>query len=164
MLTIRGRGFQSGAPVTIGGKSAATNFVDINTLTVTTPSLTAGRQQIIITNPNGDSYTLDAAFAPNYCGPTQLPRFGVVLLIGARIRWAQRDAVDPPESPRLGQTGCSRAVSAISHLPKSKPGRPSVQYQHSQPQEGNRDDTPRNCSDEFRRSRGRGFGHRRLHF
>ncbi len=65
MLTIRGSGFQSGATVTIGGKSAATNFVDINTLTVTTPSLTAGRQQIIITNPNGDSYTLDAAFAAN---------------------------------------------------------------------------------------------------
>jgi len=65
MLTIRGSGFQSGATVTIGGKSAATNFVDINTLTVTTPSLTAGRQQIIITNPNGDSYTLDAAFTAN---------------------------------------------------------------------------------------------------
>jgi hypothetical protein len=65
MLTIRGSGFQSGATVTIGGKSAATNFVDINTLTVTTPSLTAGRQQIIITNSNGDSYTLDAAFTAN---------------------------------------------------------------------------------------------------
>jgi len=64
-LTLRGSGFQSGAFATIGGKSAATAFVDINTLTVTTPSLTAGPQQILITNPNGDSYALDAAFTAN---------------------------------------------------------------------------------------------------
>jgi hypothetical protein len=65
MLTIRGSGFQSAATVTIGGKSAATTLVDMNTLTVTTPPLTAGPQQIIITNPNGDSYSLDAAFTAN---------------------------------------------------------------------------------------------------
>ena len=64
-LTIRGSGFQSAATVTIGGKSAATRFVDMNTLTVTTPPLTAGTQQILITNPNGDSYTLDAALTVN---------------------------------------------------------------------------------------------------
>ncbi|HXN50296.1 MAG TPA: IPT/TIG domain-containing protein [Candidatus Acidoferrum sp.] len=64
-LTIRGSGFQSGATVTIGGKSAATKFVDINTLTVTIPPLTAGPQQVLITNPNGDSYALDAAFRAN---------------------------------------------------------------------------------------------------
>lgn len=65
ILTIRGSGFQSAATVTIGGKSAATTLVDMNTLTVTTPPLTAGPQQIIITNPNGDSYSLDAAFTAN---------------------------------------------------------------------------------------------------
>jgi hypothetical protein len=65
ILTIRGSGFQSAATVTIGGKSAATTFVDTNTLTVTTPPLTAGPQQIIITNPNGDSYSLDAALTAN---------------------------------------------------------------------------------------------------
>ena len=64
-LTLRGSGFQSGATVTISGKSATANFVDMNTLTVTTPLLTAGPQQILITNPNGDSYTLDAAFIAN---------------------------------------------------------------------------------------------------
>jgi hypothetical protein len=64
-LTIRGSGFQSGATVTIGGKSAAAMFVDMNTLTVTTPPLAAGPQQILITNPNGDSYSLDAAFTAN---------------------------------------------------------------------------------------------------
>ena len=40
-------------------------FVDMNTLTVTTPPLAAGPQQILITNPNGDSYSLDAAFTAN---------------------------------------------------------------------------------------------------
>jgi len=64
-LTIRGSGFQSGATVTIGGKSAATTFVDINTLTLTTPLLTAGPQQILITNPNGEIATLDVAFTAN---------------------------------------------------------------------------------------------------
>jgi hypothetical protein len=37
----------------------------MNTLTVTTPPLTAGPQQILITNPNGDSDSLDAALTAN---------------------------------------------------------------------------------------------------
>lgn len=65
ILTIRGSGFQSGAAVIISGKSAPTVFKDINTLTVTTPPLSAGPQQVTITNPNGDSYSLDAAFTAN---------------------------------------------------------------------------------------------------
>lgn len=64
-LTIRGSGFQSGATVTIGGKTAAVTFKDMNTLTVTTPALSAGPQQIVITNPDGESVTLDAAFVAN---------------------------------------------------------------------------------------------------
>jgi len=64
-LTIRGSGFQSGAAVTVGGKNAAATFVDVNTLTLVIPALTPGSQQITITNPNGDSYTLDAAFTAN---------------------------------------------------------------------------------------------------
>jgi len=64
-LTIRGSGFQSGATAAINGKSAATTFKDMNTLTVTTPQLTAGPQQIVITNPVGNSYTLDAALTAN---------------------------------------------------------------------------------------------------
>ena len=64
-LTIRGSGFQSGVTVTINGKSAATTFKDMNTLTVTTPPPTAGPQQIVITNPDGNSYALDAAVTVN---------------------------------------------------------------------------------------------------
>lgn len=64
-MTIRGSGFQSGATVTISGKPAAATFGDISTLTVVTPQLPAGPQQITITNPNGDTYTLDVAFTAN---------------------------------------------------------------------------------------------------
>jgi len=61
-LTIRGSGFQSGATATIGGKTAAVIFKNMDTLTVTTPAVSAGPQQVIITNPDGQSITLDAAF------------------------------------------------------------------------------------------------------
>ena len=64
-LTIRGSGFQSGAMVSIGGKSAAATFVDINTLTVTTPALSPGPQQLLITNPDGETATLDDALTVN---------------------------------------------------------------------------------------------------
>jgi IPT/TIG domain len=65
ILTIRGSGFQSGASVTIGGKPAPVTFKDVNTLTVIAPTVTPGPQQIAITNPDGDFYTLDAAFTAN---------------------------------------------------------------------------------------------------
>jgi IPT/TIG domain-containing protein len=64
-LTIRGSGFQSGTTVTINGKSAAVTFKDSNTLLVVIPSLTPGSQQIVITNPDGESVSLDAAFFAN---------------------------------------------------------------------------------------------------
>src|SRR3984893_11012317 len=65
ILTIRGSGFQSGATVTINAKPATAKFVDMNTLTVTTPPLTAGPQQITIINPDANTYTLAAAFTAN---------------------------------------------------------------------------------------------------
>ena len=65
ILTIRGSGFQSGAAVTIGGKLAPATFNDMNTLTVVAPAIAPGPQQISITNPTGDTYTLDAAFTAN---------------------------------------------------------------------------------------------------
>jgi hypothetical protein len=64
-LTIRGSGFQSASAVTIGGKSAAVTFKDTNTLTVVAPALTAGAQRITITNPDGESISLDGAFIAN---------------------------------------------------------------------------------------------------
>jgi hypothetical protein len=64
-LTFRGSGFQSGTTATIGGKSATVTFKDMNTLTVVTPALTAGAQRVTITNPDGESVSLDAAYTAN---------------------------------------------------------------------------------------------------
>jgi len=64
-LTIRGSGFQNGASASIGGKSTAVTFVDMNTIKITTPALSAGAQRVIITNPDGESTSLDAAFSAN---------------------------------------------------------------------------------------------------
>src|SRR6202795_1902335 len=61
-LTIRGSGFQSGTKATLGGKALTVVFKDKNTLTVTTPALSSGGQQLVLTNPDGESVSLDAAF------------------------------------------------------------------------------------------------------
>jgi hypothetical protein len=65
ILTIRGSGFQSATSVTISGKSASVTFKDASTLSVVTPSLIPGPQKITITNPDGESVSLDAAFTAN---------------------------------------------------------------------------------------------------
>jgi hypothetical protein len=61
-LTIRGSGFQSGTTATLGGKTLAAVFKDKNTLTLTSPALSSGAQQLVLTNPDGESASLDAAF------------------------------------------------------------------------------------------------------
>ena len=64
-VTLRGSGLQSTTKLTLGGKSMAGNFKDPNILTFTTPSLSSRPQQLILTNPNGESVSLDAAFTAN---------------------------------------------------------------------------------------------------
>ena len=64
-LTIRGSGFQSATTVTINGKAASVTFKDASTLLIATPSFTPGPQQITITNPDGETFSLDAAFIAN---------------------------------------------------------------------------------------------------
>jgi hypothetical protein len=64
-LTIRGSGFVSGTTVTIGGKAATATYKDMNTLTLVTPAVTAGSQRVTITNPDGETVSLDAAFIAN---------------------------------------------------------------------------------------------------
>jgi len=64
-VTLRGSGFQSGTTVTLAGKSAKVTFKDINTLTIVTPPLPSAPAQLVVTNPDGESVTLDAAFAAN---------------------------------------------------------------------------------------------------
>jgi len=64
-LAIRGSGFQTGATVSFNGKSATVSFKDVNTLSVVTPSLVSGPQQMMITNHDGQTYSLDAAITAN---------------------------------------------------------------------------------------------------
>jgi IPT/TIG domain-containing protein len=64
-LTIRGSGLLNATAISIGGKSATVAFKDASTLSVTIPALTPGPQQITITNPDGETVSLDAAFTAN---------------------------------------------------------------------------------------------------
>ncbi len=61
-ITLNGSGFQSGTRATLGGKTLAVTFKDMNTLTFVTPALSVGAQQLVVTNPDGESVSLDAAF------------------------------------------------------------------------------------------------------
>ncbi len=64
-ITIRGSGFQSGIQGMIGGKAASVTLKDMNTLTLVTPALSTGAQRITLTNPDGETASLDAAFIAN---------------------------------------------------------------------------------------------------
>jgi YVTN family beta-propeller protein len=64
-VTIRGSGFQSGATVTFGTIKEVTTYVDSETLKTTVPSLAAGPVRVTVTNPDGKSYSFDAAFTEN---------------------------------------------------------------------------------------------------
>ena len=47
---------------TLGGKAAAVTPIDLNTLTLTTPPTNTGPRQLVLTNSDGESVSLDAAF------------------------------------------------------------------------------------------------------
>jgi hypothetical protein len=47
----------------LGGKSVSVTLKDRNTLILTTAAMSAGSQQLVLTNPDGKSVSLDAAFA-----------------------------------------------------------------------------------------------------
>jgi len=64
-LTLRGSGFVNGTAVTIGGKSATVTFKDANTLSIVTPALSSGPQRFTLTNPDGETVSLDAAVTAN---------------------------------------------------------------------------------------------------
>ena len=61
-VTIYGSGFQSGVTAVLGGKSVPVAFKDINTLTFTAPALHSGPQPLVLTNPDGGTVSLGAAF------------------------------------------------------------------------------------------------------
>ncbi|HSC44278.1 MAG TPA: IPT/TIG domain-containing protein [Candidatus Acidoferrum sp.] len=61
VLTIRGSGFQNGATATIGGKAVNITFVDMNTLKAILPALLSGAERLTISNPDGETVSLDGA-------------------------------------------------------------------------------------------------------
>ena len=61
-ITIRGSGFESGATVSFGGTTINATFIDAGTLQVVTPPGSAGGTSVSVQNPDGTSYSLDAAF------------------------------------------------------------------------------------------------------
>jgi IPT/TIG domain-containing protein len=65
VVTVRGSGFVSGITSTIGGKSAAVAFTDASTISITTPAIASGTQRLTLTNPSGETASLDAAFTAN---------------------------------------------------------------------------------------------------
>jgi IPT/TIG domain len=62
VITLRGSGFQSTTKAALGGKTATVTFKDMNTLSLTTPAMNQGPQQLALTNADGESVSLDAAF------------------------------------------------------------------------------------------------------
>lgn len=65
LVIVRGSGFQSGTKVSVGAAAATVTFVDMNTLRLTTPAMTAGPQRIVVSNPDGETAAADAAFTAN---------------------------------------------------------------------------------------------------
>lgn len=60
-IQIRGSGFKSGISAILGGKQAGLTFTDSETLILTVPSTNAGPQDLILTNTDGITYTLQNA-------------------------------------------------------------------------------------------------------
>jgi hypothetical protein len=46
----------------LGGKSASVSLADMNTVVLTTPAVAAGPPQLVLTNPDGETVSLDEAF------------------------------------------------------------------------------------------------------
>lgn len=62
-VTVRGTGFVNGTSVTVSGITAAVSFVDPSTVKVTIPATAQnGAAQFTLTNPDGTTFSLDAAF------------------------------------------------------------------------------------------------------
>jgi WD40 repeat protein len=60
-LSIRGDGFVAGTTATIGGVSATCTMVDDQTLNCVVPNVNAGLAPMTLSNPDGQTYSLEAA-------------------------------------------------------------------------------------------------------
>ena len=60
-ITIRGSGFENGMTVTLNGISAPTAYTDSETVTITVPPTNSGLEDVLLSNPDGTTYTLQNA-------------------------------------------------------------------------------------------------------
>jgi len=60
-VEIRGSGFENGITAALGGVAASLTFTDSETLTLTIPGANAGPEDMVLTNPDGTTYTLQNA-------------------------------------------------------------------------------------------------------
>ena len=60
-IVLRGSGFQNGIAAAVGGQPAGVVYKDTETLTLTVPSANPGLEDILLTNPDGTTYTLGNA-------------------------------------------------------------------------------------------------------
>jgi IPT/TIG domain len=62
-VTISGSGFATGATVSIGGANASATVVGSTTINAITPAHAAGAVNVVVTNPGGESATLNSGFS-----------------------------------------------------------------------------------------------------
>jgi IPT/TIG domain-containing protein len=63
VVTVRGTGFVNGTSATVNGTAAVVSMADSSTLHITIPpGVGPGSTQFILTNPDGSTFALDAAF------------------------------------------------------------------------------------------------------
>jgi hypothetical protein len=60
-IVMRGSGYENGIAATVGGLTAAVSYTDPETLTLTVPAASPGPEDIVLTNPDGTTYTLGSA-------------------------------------------------------------------------------------------------------
>jgi hypothetical protein len=69
VVTVLGSGFASGATISLDGQSVPAQVIDSTHLTFVTPLVSQAKVSISVTNPNGDSYSLDAAYDASVHAP-----------------------------------------------------------------------------------------------
>jgi IPT/TIG domain-containing protein len=62
-IMVRGSGFEDGVTATLGGVPASLTFTDAETLTLTIPAANPGQEDLVLTNPDGTTYTLQNAIS-----------------------------------------------------------------------------------------------------
>ena len=60
-IVVRGSGFENGITARLGGAAASATFTDSETLTITVPGAATGPQDLVLTNPDKTTYTLENA-------------------------------------------------------------------------------------------------------